>query len=134
MTRKTDFFERWSWFKFNNLGLALGMNLKFYASVAKARKFWGLIPTFAEVGKKKLVGGGEAPPPSPILNRFKIFHNQYYLFSLLLFYIWRFLLDIVYIKKRFLNITCKNFTNITNFILNFTNFINPSLFLKFKFT
>ena len=27
------FFERWSWFKFNNLGLALGMDLKFHTSV-----------------------------------------------------------------------------------------------------
>ena len=28
-TRKTVFIEGWSWFKFNNLGLALGTNLKF---------------------------------------------------------------------------------------------------------
>ena len=27
--QKNRFFEWWSWFKFNNLGLALGMNLKF---------------------------------------------------------------------------------------------------------
>ena len=26
--QKNHFFERWSWFKFNNLGLALGTNLK----------------------------------------------------------------------------------------------------------
>ena len=42
MTRKTAFFEEWSWFKFNNLGLA-------YTSVAKGltlnvRKFGGLNP------------------------------------------------------------------------------------------
>ena len=48
LTRKTAFFEEWSWFKFNNLGLALGTNLKFYTSVAKGlklkvRKFLGLI-------------------------------------------------------------------------------------------
>ena len=36
--RKTTFFEGWSWFKFNNLGLALGMTLKFYANVAKGLK------------------------------------------------------------------------------------------------
>ena len=58
MTRKTAFFEGWSWFKFNNLGLALGTNLKFYTSVAKGlklkvRKFWGLIPTFVEVTWEK---------------------------------------------------------------------------------
>ena len=35
LTWKTTFLEGWSWFKFNNFGLALGMDLKFYASVAK---------------------------------------------------------------------------------------------------
>ena len=44
---KTSFFEEWSWFKFNDLGLALGIALKFYTSVAKGlkvkvKKFWGL--------------------------------------------------------------------------------------------
>ena len=83
MTRKTAFFEGWSWFKFNNLRLTLGTNLKFYTSVAKGlklkvRKFWGLIPTFIEVTGEKLVGGPFCPlpplfllPPSPILNRVK---------------------------------------------------------------
>ena len=61
MTRKTAFFEGWSWFKFNNLGLALGTNLKFYTSVAKGlrlkvEKFWRLIATFVEVTVEKLVG------------------------------------------------------------------------------
>ena len=67
MTRKIAFFEGWSWFKFNNLGLALGTNLKFCTSVAKGFKlkvwkFWGPNPTFVEVT-------GENPPP--ILNRVK---------------------------------------------------------------
>ena len=58
MNRKIAFFEEWSWFKSNNLGLALGTNLKFYNSVAKGlklkvRKFWGLVPTFVEVVGKK---------------------------------------------------------------------------------
>ena len=62
LTRKTAFFDGWSWFKFNNLGLELVMTLKFYINVAqglkvKVRKFWGLIPTFVEVTGKKLVGG-----------------------------------------------------------------------------
>ena len=75
MTRKTAFFEGWSWFKFNNLRLTLSMNLKFYTSVAKGlklkvRKFWGLIPTFIEVTGEKLVGGPFCPP---ILNKDKIF-------------------------------------------------------------
>ena len=67
MTSPTNFYlvtqiERKSWFKFNNLGLALGTNLKFYTSVAKGlklkvRKCWGLILTFAEVTGEKLIGG-----------------------------------------------------------------------------
>ena len=64
---KIRVFHGWSWFKFNNLELALGTNLKFYTSVAKgfelkARKFWGLIPTFGEVTEKKLVRGAFLPP------------------------------------------------------------------------
>ena len=35
--QKTD-FEGWSWFNVNNLGLALGMALKFCSSVAKILK------------------------------------------------------------------------------------------------
>ena len=72
MTRKVAFFEGWSWFKFNNLGLALGKNLKFCNSVAKGlelkvKKFLGPNPTFVEVTKEKLVGGGAFldPPPHP---------------------------------------------------------------------
>ena len=74
----------WSWFKFNNLRLALGTNLKFYTSVAKVLKlevktFWELNPTFVEVTREKLAGGrggggvlgGAPPPPPPILNRVK---------------------------------------------------------------
>ena len=82
-------FEGWSWFKFNNLGLTLGTNLKFYISVAKGLKlkvkmFLGLIPTFVEVTGKaptfvevreeKLVGGSLCPP-SPILNRVNMRNN-----------------------------------------------------------
>ena len=68
MTRKTAFFEGWSWFKFNNLGLALGMNLKFYTSVAKGlkvkvKKICGLAPTFVEVTEEKLEGWGRLFAP-----------------------------------------------------------------------
>ena len=61
MTRKTAFFESRSWFKFNNLGLALGMNWNFYTSVAKGlklkvRKFFGLVPMFVEVTGEKTAG------------------------------------------------------------------------------
>ena len=38
LTRKIVFFERWSSFKFNNLGLARGKNLKFCTSVVKGLK------------------------------------------------------------------------------------------------
>ena len=46
--------------EFNNFGLGLGMALKFNTSMAKGlklnvRKFWGLIPTFVEVAREKLV-------------------------------------------------------------------------------
>ena len=69
LTRKTTFFEGWSWFKFNNLGLVLGANLKVYTSVAKrlklkVRKFLGLIPTFTVVTEEKVVGGTFLPLPS----------------------------------------------------------------------
>ena len=53
--------------KFNNLGLALEVALKFYTSVAKelrlkVREFCGKIPTFVEVTGEKLVGETFLPP------------------------------------------------------------------------
>ena len=65
---KLLFFEGLSSFKFNNLGLAVGTNLTFYTSVAKGlklkvRKFWGVIPTFVEVTRKRLVGGLDGGHP-----------------------------------------------------------------------
>ena len=69
--RKNRLFEGLSWFKFNNLGLALSTNLKILHQCAKglkliARKFWGLILTFVEVIWKNLVGGGVLlPTPTP---------------------------------------------------------------------
>ena len=67
ITTKTNFFEGCSWFKFNNLGLALGVALKFYTSVTKGlklkvRKFRGLIGTFVEVTEEKQVRGSFSPP------------------------------------------------------------------------
>ena len=82
LTTKTAFFEGWSWFKFNHLGLALGTSLKFYSSVKKGsklkiRKFLGLIPTFVEVTWKtgRRGGGLFEPPPPPVLNRVKSWHT-----------------------------------------------------------
>ena len=65
--QKKHFFEGWSWFKFINLGLALGKDLKFYTSVIKGlklkfRKFWWLILTFMEVWGQKLVGDLHSHP------------------------------------------------------------------------
>ena len=66
--QKNHLFEGWYWFKFNNLGLALSMTLKFYTSVSKGlklkvRKFWKLSATFIDVTGKKLVGEVFLPPP-----------------------------------------------------------------------
>ena len=68
MIRKTKCFEGCSWFKYNNLGLALGMALKIYTSVAKeltpkVRKFLGLIPTFVEIIGKNWYGVFLTPHP-----------------------------------------------------------------------
>ena len=65
--QKNQFFEGCCWFKFSNLGLALGISLKFYTSEVKrlqlkAGKFWRLIPTFVEVTGEKLVGDLFAAP------------------------------------------------------------------------
>ena len=70
LTRKTAFFEGWSWFKFNNLGLTLGKNLKFYTILLKGlklkmRTFLGFITTFVEVTGEKLVGFFAPFPPHP---------------------------------------------------------------------
>ena len=76
MTKKTCFLDGWSWFKFNNLGLTLGKNLKFYTSVAKelklkVRTLWGIILTFVEVTGEKLVGWSLCPPlPRPPIKVF----------------------------------------------------------------
>ena len=72
-----SFFEGWSWFKFNNLGLALGTNLKFYTSLSKGlklkvRRFWGLTLAFVEVTGEKMVGGLFAPPSWIGLIRIKL--------------------------------------------------------------
>ena len=71
MTIKTDFFERWSWFKFKTLGFALGMDLKLCSSLPKAlklkiRKSRGLILSFWEKTDRM-----DKLCYSPILNRFK---------------------------------------------------------------
>ena len=66
----------WSWFKFNNLGLAQGTKLKLYTCVAKRlklefKKFWGLIVAFAEVTEEILVGKAFLIPPPAIVKTVK---------------------------------------------------------------
>ena len=56
----------------------------------------------------------------------KFFHIQYYPFSLLLFCIGRFLLNIVYVTKLLKHITYKSVTKVS--------LENPSFFLKIQFT
>ena len=75
MTRKTAFFEEWSWFKFDNLRLEIGTNVKLYTNVVVKElkliviKFWVLIPTFLDFTGEKLVRWGgpfcHPPPFSP---------------------------------------------------------------------
>ena len=53
LLRKINFLEGCFWFRFNNLGLALGMTLKIPGCTTKGlrlkvSKFWRPIPTFAE--------------------------------------------------------------------------------------
>ena len=79
VVKKNYFFEGWSWFMFNNLGLALGMVLKFYTSMAKVvkinvSKFVGLVLTFVEVTGKKLVVGAFLRSPLLILNKVNVFY------------------------------------------------------------
>ena len=69
-TRKTILFEGCSRSKFNNLGLQLGMALKFNANVSKGlklkvRKFWGLIFMFVEVTRENLKRGHFTLPFNP---------------------------------------------------------------------
>ena len=71
---KNRFFEGLSWFKFNNVGLELDINFRFYTSLSKGlklkvKKLWGLTPTFVEVAGEKMVG--RLPSPPTILNRVK---------------------------------------------------------------
>ena len=81
VTRKTTFFKGWSWFKFNNLGLALGMALKFYTSLAKGLKlksesFWADSYVFRSY-REKLVGRAFLPPSSWI--ELTYYNNKAYL-------------------------------------------------------
>ena len=81
LDQKNHLFEEQSWSKFNNLGLALGIALTFFSSMAKGlklkvRNFGGLVPTFVEVTREKQVGSLFEPHPPPSapyptnLNRF----------------------------------------------------------------
>ena len=66
---KIHFFEGWSWFKFNDFGLELGMAMQIYSVEKglklKVRKVSGTVPTFVEVTGKKLVRGVFLLTPDP---------------------------------------------------------------------
>lgn len=59
LTGKTDFYLRWSWFKYSKSGLALGMTLKSYGRRKLKLKYKDLritILTFEDVPGGKLEG------------------------------------------------------------------------------
>ena len=60
------FDQKNSWFKFNNLGMAIGIALIFYTSVVKrlklkVRKFLGIAFMSVEIKKEKLVRNSSLP-------------------------------------------------------------------------
>ena len=76
---KSNILEGYSAFKFNNLELALGMALTFDTSLAKAlilkvRNFGGLISTFVEATREKLIVGVLLAPSLSILTRVNTKH------------------------------------------------------------
>ena len=70
MTRKNNFFEGWSWLKFNNLELALGMALKFYTKhgervKTKSQKVWR-VNSYSWRSYRGKAGGGPFCPLLPL--------------------------------------------------------------------
>ena len=72
LTRNIEFLLGWSWFKFQNLRLVLGMASKFYSSVKKVRMFWELTLTFGDVTGEKLVGVVPTPSPIGLISNYKL--------------------------------------------------------------
>ena len=71
LSRYINFFDRYSWFKFSNLGLALGTTLKIFTSVAEDLKLkvLGDISHVSkryrgELGKMKIFSPPSPSPPS----------------------------------------------------------------------
>ena len=65
LTRKKHFFEGWCWFKFSNLGQALGTNLKFPISIAYGLKLSQKVLGSSYRGKTGRGGGGLFATPDP---------------------------------------------------------------------
>ena len=86
--QKNHFFEGWSCFNFNNLGLTLGVILKLYNSVAKGLKlkvtkiFWDRFYVCrCYRGKIGKAGGGFLPVPSWIgLRRLCLYNSGFFFF------------------------------------------------------
>ena len=77
LTRKPNFFEGYSWFRFYNLGLALGIVLKYLQQCGKRvkTKLQKVFEASSYVCRNYRRKTGRGPfctsPPSPILNRAK---------------------------------------------------------------
>ena len=88
LDQKTFLFEGLSWFRFNYLGLVLGMTSKYDSSLAKGlklrvRKFWRLISTFKKPAGENVELECSFWPLPLILNRIKTrvwFHRQFLTF------------------------------------------------------
>ena len=82
MTKTDNFFERWFWFKFNNLRPVLATDLKFFTSVKrglklKDRKILVLIPTFVKVTGEKLIEKPSCSPHSERVRRLDAYKNNF---------------------------------------------------------
>ena len=136
MTRNTVFFDGWSLFKLTNFELALGTNLKFYTNLAKVlkvkvRNFFGIVPTFAEVTRKKLARGVGPFCPPPILNRVSnIFSHDHHCYS---FILNKFLVAIItkVIVLGIMTIDSTSIITITVFISSYVIFIVTNILLFF---
>ena len=74
LARRTAFFEWWSWFRLNNLGLPLKLEILHQCGKrvkTKSQKVSGTNSYVCKVTGEKLVGVVFLPPPPLILNRVK---------------------------------------------------------------
>ena len=106
LTRRTNIFEGCCWFKFNSLGLALGMALQFYTSVgkgfkSKSQKVFGANSDVCRRYRGKTGRGIFCPPPLPILNRVKTYGKiqKNKKSSHAIWTIWKFLKTLIFLVR-----------------------------------